>query len=170
MLKGPQGTLFGGNSTGGAVNYIAAKPTDTLSMGGDVSYGRFNTVDLSGFVSGPITDTLKVHVAGRTQQANAWQYSYTRSDRLGTVNQFIGRVLIDWAPTDRLRVSLNLNGWRDRSDTPGGQVIRFSPTSTAAPPLPGLATYPLPPRNSRAADWDPGVSFRHNNRFYQASG
>ncbi|CAN5145506.1 TonB-dependent receptor [soil metagenome] len=170
VLKGPQGTLFGGNSTGGAINYIAAKPTDSFKWGVDASYGRFNTVDLSGFVSGPISDTLKVRVAARTQQANAWQYSYTRDDQIGVVNQFIGRILADWTPTDNLKISLNVNGWRDRSDTPAAQAVKLSPTSPFPPPSAALVNYPLSPRNSRAADWDPGISFRQDSHFYQASG
>ena len=170
VLKGPQGTLFGGNSTGGAINYVAAKPTDSFAAGVDASYGRFNTVDLSGFIGGPITDTLKVRLAARLQRADAWQYSYTRADKLGVVDQLIGRILVDWQPSDRLRVSLNVNGWRDKSDTPAAQVIRFAPSNTSVPAPPGLATYPAAPRNSRAADWDANVSFEQNNRFYQGSG
>jgi hypothetical protein len=52
VLKGPQGLLYEENSTGGAVNYVAAKPTDYFTAGAKGSYGRFNTGDLEAFVSG----------------------------------------------------------------------------------------------------------------------
>ena len=55
-IKGPQGTLFGQNSTGGAINYIAAKPTKELHAGGDFTYGRFNEIDAEAFVSGPLSE------------------------------------------------------------------------------------------------------------------
>src|SRR3546814_20833585 len=83
VLKGPQGTLFGQNSTGGAINYIAAKPTSDLSAGGSLSYGRFDTVELEGFLSGPLTNTLRVRLAGRVARGDEWQKSHTRDDRLG---------------------------------------------------------------------------------------
>lgn len=54
VLKGPQGTLFGQNSTGGAVNFLAAKPTRDLSFGLSGEYARFNQVSAGGFISGPI--------------------------------------------------------------------------------------------------------------------
>src|SRR3546814_12994380 len=63
VLKGPQGILFGQNSTAGAINFIAAKPTDTVAAGFDASYGRFDTIELRGFLSAPVSDTLKVRVA-----------------------------------------------------------------------------------------------------------
>ena len=46
VLKGPQGTLFGENTTGGAINYIANKPEDQFDAGIDATYGRFDDVDI----------------------------------------------------------------------------------------------------------------------------
>ena len=56
ILKGPQGTLYGQNATGGAINFIAAKPTSTFTAGFDDTYGRFNDNVLSGLRERP-TDT-----------------------------------------------------------------------------------------------------------------
>src|SRR5690606_22448688 len=53
VLKGPQGTLFGNNATGGAINFVPAKPTEYFDAGVSLSYGRFDAVDVGGFVSGP---------------------------------------------------------------------------------------------------------------------
>src|SRR5690606_21739340 len=78
VLKGPQGTLFGQNSTGGAVNYIAAKPTDELRAGVDLGYGSYNEVIAGAFVSGPLTDTLRARLAVRSEYMDGWQKSLTR--------------------------------------------------------------------------------------------
>ncbi len=62
--EGPAGYLFGQNATGGAINYVANKPTRTFEAGVDASYGRFDRIDVDGFVSGPSDDTLRYRLAG----------------------------------------------------------------------------------------------------------
>jgi outer membrane receptor protein involved in Fe transport len=167
-LKGPQGTLFGNNATGGAVNFIAAKPTKQFAAGAEVGYGRFNSVDFSGFVSGPLTDTLSARAAVKVAHSDGWQYNLTRTATLGKKDNVAGRVLLDWQPTEDLRVELNLNGWHYGDDpqawqlqrltigNPPGSVGIFGNIVPADYPVTLLT--PLPEGNARIADWSIGSS------------
>jgi iron complex outermembrane receptor protein len=168
ILKGPQGILFGQNATGGAINYIANKPTDHLEAGFDLGYGRFNDVELQGFVSGPITDTVKARLALLGEHADGWQYSYTRSDTAGEIKKFAGRLLVDWDPTDRLKFELNVNGWINQSDPQMAQLINVSP-QLPAPIGAALLAYPLAPRDDRAADWSPNLPPHGDEFMFQTS-
>lgn len=178
-IKGPQGVLFGNNSTGGAVNYIAASPTRDFHAGGTLTYGRFDRFEGEAYVSGPLSDTLRARLAVRTEQGGAWQVSQTRpNDRLGDSNKLFGRLLSDWTPTDRFDVRLSLSAWRDRSDSQARRFVALTPlipgTIAGLPvnffvPAGLLAAVPPPAEGSRAADWDPDRSFRSNTRFLQAS-
>jgi iron complex outermembrane receptor protein len=170
VLKGPQGTLFGQNATGGAINYIAAKPTNTFSAGADVGYGRFDSVQLGGFVSGPLTDTLSARLAIDHQQSAGWQKSYTTGAKNGDEDFTNARLLVAWTPSDHFKAQLNLNGYRDRSDVQAGQLIAISPGIPAAAAfVPGLLTYPLAPHNARAADFNPGLDYGRHNNFKQGT-
>jgi outer membrane receptor protein involved in Fe transport len=178
VLAGPQGTLFGQNSTGGAINYIAAKPTDTFKAGADLSYGRFNDLDLSGFVSGPVSETVRARLAVRHESRDGWQQSTSRDDSLGHVNFSSARLLVDWEPTDTLRLEFGASGWINKSDSQASQFIGYQasaadggfPGSVAFPNLQrDLIAMPPAPNKARAADWNPNQSFRRDDSFYQLS-
>jgi iron complex outermembrane recepter protein len=167
VLEGPQGTLFGENSTGGAINLIAAKPTDILAAGAQVSYGSFDTVHTDGFVSGPVANGLTARLAISADESGPWQQSTTRDASLGDTDIVTGRLLLDYNPSDTLRIAVNLNGWHDGSDTQAAQFVGLFP-AVPGPLPPAIANEPLV-TSPRAADWSPGESFQRNNRFYQGS-
>jgi len=188
VLKGPQGTLFGQNSTGGAINYIAAGPTPMFEAGGDVSYGRFNAIDANAHVSGPISDVAGYRVAVAGRRADGWQKSYARNDTNGKDEWYAGRLTLDFEPSNAIKLRLTVNGWKDKSDPQAQQLIAVAeaigegygkdldlPPMSASSPLRNAYTtppagcpsaqfcYPFAPQNARAADWsttlvDPNTS------------
>ncbi len=170
VLKGPQGTLFGQNSTGGAINYIAAKPTRQLEMGTTLTIGRFNEVDAEAYVSGPLSDTLSFRIAGRHEYQDPWQRNYQNGDRIGQKDFSNGRLIVDFRPADTMRFEIMVSGWKDRSDTQQQQLVRYLAYSLdPRPPSFPTPTFPTAPNDPRAAAWDPGRDFRRDDSFYQVS-
>ena len=172
VLEGPQGTLFGENSTGGAINYIAAKPTQNFNAGIQLDGGNYSTFQGSGFVSGPLTDTISARLAVSTQQRGDYLVSETRpNDTLGEQNLSSGRLIVDWTPSSRLKIEFNLNGWIDRSDTQG---VQFAQLQLAEPNgyqglVPALQAYHPAPFNDRVVDFLPDTNYGRNDNFYQGS-
>lgn len=175
VLKGPQGTLFGQNATGGAINYVVAKPTESFEAGGDVSYGRFNTIEGNAFISGPLADNLKGRIAVTGLNSDDWQRSLTRpNDTNGQQSYVAGRLLLDFEPTDTVRLSLNVNGWHDKTDPQAQQLVavdpQIPPPGAASSIYAALASSPFGPANARLADWSPGSGApRGNRKFYQVA-
>ncbi len=174
VLKGPQGTVFGQNSTGGLVNYIAAKPTKAFSAGADVSYSRFGLLEGDAYISGPIASGVQVRLAGATSQGGAWQTSATRNARLGDQRFTRGRLIVNAQPVAGLRVSLGVSGWIDKSDTRAPRTVDFTLPTNGEP----VAAILNISRNAqavvgddpRSADWDVDQhKLRRNDSFIQPS-
>lgn len=170
VLKGPQGTLFGSNSTGGAINFVAGKPGSTLEAGVDASYGRFNELLVSGFVSGPLSDSVAVRLAASHERSDDWQRNFIDGDTLGSKNITSFRGTMRLSPDGPLTALLTVSGTFDKSDTQGAQLVG---KNTLAPSTPQFDAFPLTPQNARATafsrdtPYDAGLG--KDNRQLQAT-
>ena len=127
VLKGPQGTLYGRNSTGGAINYIANKPTEEFESRISTTYGRFETLDVNGFVSGPITENVQARLAAKVVNSGAgWQESVTRDDDLGEQDKLALRLSLAAQLGDDTDIAFNVGYWKDESDTIAPQFVEFT--------------------------------------------
>lgn len=173
VLKGPQGTLYGRNTTGGLINQITRKPTAHFESGGSLSYGSYESFDGEAFVSGPLADSLSGRIALRgLYSGEGWQTSNTRpDDTLGEVAKGSGRVSFDWRPADDVSVYFAADGWIDRSEPQAPQVVGINPQNGIfgeAALSPQVKNYPLVPlrgADPRVADWNPEREWQRNDRF-----
>ena len=157
VLKGPQGTLYGRNTTGGLINFISNRPTDApeaeLTLGG----GNYDSFTARGHVSGPITSTLKGRVAFQVDESfEGWQRSLTRDDTLGEVHKGAGRAILDWTPSSDISATFTFNYWLDHSDTQAPQVAYYIPeTPQTGLSAAAIAPYLVRGAHNSVADWTP---------------
>ena len=174
VLKGPQGTLYGRNTTGGLINFIAAKPTQSFQARAAAEIGNYDTYNFEGFISGPLTPTLGVRLSGRWENSDkGWQHSISRNDRLGEKDKLGLRAVVDWNPSDALNVELIGSYWRDRSDTMAGQAVALIPNGPGFV-FPGVAEAIRTDWENDEADWTPTSStrapYKVHSDFYSIAG
>lgn len=99
VLKGPQGTLFGRNATGGAILFETAKPTDTFDGYFLTRYGSFQQFDAEGAVSIPVADAVGVRLAGVYSHGGAFVDNLLTGKKLGKQDMYSLRGTVVLQPT-----------------------------------------------------------------------
>lgn len=121
ILRGPQGTLYGRNATGGTINYVSAKPTDEFEGSVTAGFGDYDWKKFSGYVSGPLIDDS---VSGRLsayydERDGYYDNIFLDRDTFGSESKGV-RGAISWTPTDNL--SVDLSARHDEQENDGGAV------------------------------------------------
>jgi len=164
VLKGPQGTLYGQNTTGGLIDLITNKPDDALAGGFTAEFGNYGTYNFEGYANLPISDQLQTRIAFRSENSGAgWQKSFTRpEDKLGKVDRLGVRGEVAWSPSSDFDALLTVNYWRDRSDTEAGQFVALLPTAPAPFIVAGLPAFiaAFHPTSDTTAEWEPATQVR----------
>lgn len=120
VLKGPQGTLFGRNTTAGSVNFISNKPDDEFGASADVTSGFFDTegsyTDVRGHVTGPVSDEMNARFA--FSRVSGDDFNRDLNDRpYKGADSLAARAQLDWSPSANVDVLFTLRGAKDESGT-----------------------------------------------------
>jgi len=118
VLKGPQGDLYGRNTTAGQINFVSKKPTNELEAGASIGYSSFETVNADMHLSGPIAEGVTGRIAfTTTQSGKGWQESLTRpDDRLGKKDVFGIRGMLNFELGSVGDLLLRAQYVKDKSD------------------------------------------------------
>jgi iron complex outermembrane receptor protein len=106
VLKGPQGTLFGRNATGGAINIITAQPSFTPIYKIAAEYGSFDRAKVIGRVAGPISDTLAFNLDGTYLHEIGYVDNLASGGEYGGRKDYSGRGQLLYRPGDALQIEL----------------------------------------------------------------
>ena len=117
VLRGPQGTLFGRNATGGLVHFITKKPSQEFDAYAKAAYGSYNEKNLEGAVGGALSDQVAVRVSGAYNRHDGVIENRIGRD-INNGDNYAGRLQALIEPTDNFSALLSLRG--AESDTRAG--------------------------------------------------
>ena len=116
VLRGPQGTLYGRNATGGAVNFISRKPTQETEGWARAGYGSWGHRKIEGAFNTPINDRTAVRFSMHKAYSDGWMKNGLTGNDLNGIDEFAWRALLESQPSDNFNVLLNLHGGKSKSD------------------------------------------------------
>lgn len=107
VVKGPQGDLYGRNATGGSINIITRKPTDTLSANGRLTIGNYGLVNVEGGVGGPIAgDKLTARIAGSIVSRNGYGRNIATGVETDDEHDQSVRLTVNFRPSEQFSFEL----------------------------------------------------------------
>ena len=142
VLKGPQGTLFGRNSTGGAVLFEPHRPTDQLEGYVTGQIGRFDERQLEAALNVPVSDTLAVRVAGKRSKRDGFTKNITTGQMQDDRDYWGGRFSVEFTPSDTINNFLMFDYYKSNTNGSSQQLVAVNPNHMLSPnAVAGLPLY-----------------------------
>ncbi|MCP3734009.1 TonB-dependent receptor [Sphingomonas sp. RP10(2022)] len=133
VLKGPQGTLYGRNTSGGAINFISARPTEKTEGYLEASYGSFDTVKVEGAIGGRIADDLNGRLSFVKNYSQGYSYNFLTDTHENGANDYALRGQLQYRIAPNLTALLIVSGGQVRTRAAKyGHLGAFDPASLAA--------------------------------------
>lgn len=127
VLKGPQGTLFGKNTIGGAINVVTKRPSNESAGYVEGTLGNYQRMDARFSANVPLSDSLFARISGVTRNNDGFAQRVKDGVRVGDDNDVAGRVQLLWTPGGKMDVLLSVDGTRRRA-----HIAAHSATNVAA--------------------------------------
>ncbi|TAL01420.1 MAG: TonB-dependent receptor [Rhodospirillaceae bacterium] len=144
VLRGPQGTLFGKNTIGGAVQITTKKPSDVTEGYLETTTGRFSRIDVKGGINLPFTNNLSGRFSVATLNRDGYVtilqkdqttgvVSNANAPKLGDISSIAGRGALRWKATDDLTDDLSFDYTRKREQSSGSTLLATQPLVPGIP-------------------------------------
>ena len=133
VLRGPQGTLFGRNTIGGAISLVTREPSKEFQGGASLTGGSDDRADMRVSVSGPITDAIRVGVVASSKNRDGYIHGLLDNRDLGNINRDSARATFLFEPEGGFRATLSLDGTRVREQNAASKLVGITLTPPGSP-------------------------------------
>ena len=123
VLRGPQGTLYGKNTIGGAIKFITRKPGRDFRATGSIAYGSYDQLELKGAVSGPAGDNFSAGLAMMLASRDGYVEDSANDREYNDKDTMAGRAALAWTPASRVRVDLTADFSKDDAKLQVGRPV-----------------------------------------------
>ena len=137
ILRGPQGTLFGKNTIGGAISITTTKPNEEFGGKVDIKVGTDERRNIRGVLNVPLSDTLFARGSFGSLQQDGYVFRPFDDKDLGNQDTLMGRLALRWVPSDTFTADLSFDYYDDETNGPPLLITRVDEFPESATAIPG---------------------------------
>ena len=133
VLRGPQGTLFGRNTIGGAISLVSKRPDDTFGGKAAITTGSRDRLDFQGSVNIPLSDTLRSRLSVSSRNQDGYVDGLLDDRDLGDINRDTFRGVLEWEPASNFRATLSVDASQIQEQNAASKLVGITITPPGSP-------------------------------------